>query len=681
MASVAPTPPTGTTMLLTLKSFREAGTAEAKNSDLYPPKAASMQEMVHAIKRVAMRRNYQMLPATWDDVKRDQAANGEPSPWGENICDVRAISEQHETLYVLRDQNLNGGLGLISLKEFAVVIGNERRDNKYPPDERQSCTLYDLLKTAGMVSHAVGLDPNTDLTNDEAENENATIRIQTIFLPIPGKKSAEESAEESKSYHLTTYNRQTLSKNDPQNLLYLCNSQGSSAHQDEPGITHLYHHEVDPEGIVHQYLLEGAQSTQGVGLDQTETQAEALKAAARGQATLRCFGTKEMGQRFDVQAFVQIPLIQKPKIYPYIPVMQKPKIYPYIGQTGGGSNEPLMSYTGETGEDNKPHGTGKMEFDDGSTYEGGFRKGAFHGVGTFTAAGGRQVKIKGRFEENECKDGVCSKCQDVVFGRMWKLTKHAAHCSPDISQIGGEPIKVFNVNGVFVTTGTRGIGCSRTYDGHLNESKLPHGWGIMKWPDGSLYEGECREGSFKGRGIFYVPNGRTFFEGLWDKNQAKDCPCSRCGRPVSGPRDDLLDHATKCVASGPAPAIGRLAGCAPPNNTARIGTSNAARVSRGKEVPPFTGYRLTHTKPVRDKTKKVTITVTRFVTVANGVPSPDVVEEVMNVMDYWKMSCNTKPLSQHDTTVFAPNNKAGKPYDPPPIKPADPNDKFPLPKT
>ncbi len=225
-------------------------------------------------------------------------------------------------------------------------------------------------------------------------------------------------------------------------------------------------------------------------------------------------------------------------------------------------------YTGQIGvSSHAMHGTGVIKWADGSIYDGEFRNNTFHGIGVFKAPGGRQVEIKGRWEGNKCQDGVCSKCQQEVKGNMWNATKHAAHCSV------GEVLKV---DGVVVVAGTRSIGYNRKYDGHLNDSKLPHGWGIMKWSDGSYYEGESREGSFKGRGIYYVPNGRTFFEGLWGKSEAINCPCSRCGRAVSGPPRELMKHATDCKASGPAPAIGQLAGLLPNQTT-------TPPLKRGKE--------------------------------------------------------------------------------------------------
>ena len=53
---------------------------------------------------------------------------------------------------------------------------------------------------------------------------------------------------------------------------------------------------------------------------------------------------------------------------------------------------------------------------------------------------------------------------------------------------------------------------------------VPHGKGVMTWPDGSRIVGEFRDGKPRGRGVVTLPDGHRF-AGEW-----------RDGEPASGAR-------------------------------------------------------------------------------------------------------------------------------------------------
>ncbi len=229
------------------------------------------------------------------------------------------------------------------------------------------------------------------------------------------------------------------------------------------------------------------------------------------------------------------------------------------------------TYAGPLEGDGYPDGKGDVLWPNGSSYDGEWKRGVFHGQGTFKVGRDRKVEITGTWEANRCNQGACLNCQESVTGNMYALTKHAVHCGvtglppkeliekllkPKVRIDHPYELKVadgkeFTVDGDVVVFGKRSIGYNREYIGMLRKSdNLPHGWGIMIWGDGSRYEGESRQGSFTGIGIFTVPNGRTSFTGFWEKSEAKKCPCNRCNRFVSGPPRELMNHAVECKASG-----------------------------------------------------------------------------------------------------------------------------------
>lgn len=48
------------------------------------------------------------------------------------------------------------------------------------------------------------------------------------------------------------------------------------------------------------------------------------------------------------------------------------------------------------------------------------------------------------------------------------------------------------------------------YTGDLAFTNVPHGTGIVKWEDGSTYEGEFSNGMLHGNGVFRYPNGEIY---------------------------------------------------------------------------------------------------------------------------------------------------------------------------
>ena len=165
-------------------------------------------------------------------------------------------------------------------------------------------TLRDFLANPS----AYGAYANLDVSSLEKEDLDKTvsIRFQTTFLPVPeGDKQKIEFAPEA-------YNYNTMSDEDPRNLVLLCTTQGLAVQQDGSGAKKLFHHAKNASKDVKRYWLEAESSNHKVGGSQVDTNEERADAIQRGKATSSVIGIEAMGTRFNVLMTIQIPLKQKP---------------------------------------------------------------------------------------------------------------------------------------------------------------------------------------------------------------------------------------------------------------------------------------------------------------------------------------------------------------------------------
>ena len=56
------------------------------------------------------------------------------------------------------------------------------------------------------------------------------------------------------------------------------------------------------------------------------------------------------------------------------------------------------------------------------------------------------------------------------------------------------------------------------YTGEVNSENIPNGKGVAKFPNGSVYDGEWKDGNMTGESHYTLPNGDTF-EGTWLNNE------------------------------------------------------------------------------------------------------------------------------------------------------------------
>jgi len=222
---------------------------------------------------------------------------------GSNITDTCLVARDMTPLFVVRSDNWNEKLGRVGSDGVALVAstGGGGSAGLAP------MTLRDMLKTCGTYGTYAGLAPEQDLA-DDALDQQCNIRFQTIFLPMEAGQrwgSALEFTSES-------FNCQTQSASDPNNLLLLCTTQGVALQQDGPGKQKLFHHTVKPwSGMVARHWLEVELSDHRVGRSQTEVAQEQQDALRRGKAATAVIGTRAMGARSNVLMTVQVPLQQQ----------------------------------------------------------------------------------------------------------------------------------------------------------------------------------------------------------------------------------------------------------------------------------------------------------------------------------------------------------------------------------
>ena len=155
------------------------------------------------------------------------------------------------------------------------------------------------------------------------------------------------------------------------------------------------------------------------------------------------------------------------------------------------------------------HGAGSMVWPDGSSYEGEFSHGIPHGTGVYRHADGRSRR--------------------VVHDRGKLLSGVAL--SNDIA-LDGARFGSFSQNGSF----------SGWFRGDRVRGDLPHGRGVMKFLNGSVYSGQWRDGRMHGNGTIRWNDGSTY-SGNWvrGKREGRGSYTWASGdRYVGGWKDNMM---------------------------------------------------------------------------------------------------------------------------------------------
>merc|ERR1719482_705226 len=105
--------------------------------------------------------------------------------------------------------------------------------------------------------------------------------------------------------------------------------------------------------------------------------------------------------------------------------------------------------------------------------------------------------------------------------------------------------------------------------------------------------------------------------------------------------DGMMMEAAACAAPPLAMAARRRSVAAPPPARPKVGSANAARVSRGSMADKV-GKTVEVKAPKRDPDQHVTVTVVIYNTVAGGVPSAEDVKAAVEDMEQLYASCGWK---------------------------------------
>jgi hypothetical protein len=113
-------------------------------------------------------------------------------------------------------------------------------------------------------------------------------------------------------------------------------------------------------------------------------------------------------------------------------------------ETAGTADQPIRfakgAYTGEL-LDGQPHGTGRLEFDNGDLYRGEFAEGRFHGTGTYLWAHG--ARYEGEFRNGSMHgEGVYTASDGTRIAGTWRNGEFADEEEPKRKEL--EPRQTYN---------------------------------------------------------------------------------------------------------------------------------------------------------------------------------------------------------------------------------------------
>eukprot|EP00928_Gymnodinium_smaydae_P066714 TRINITY_DN4967_c1_g2_i1.p1 TRINITY_DN4967_c1_g2~~TRINITY_DN4967_c1_g2_i1.p1 ORF type:complete len:462 (+),score=61.23 TRINITY_DN4967_c1_g2_i1:72-1457(+) len=281
--------------------------------------AASAEQVMNTINSACSKRGgqyaaYKCSVVSWDDVSRGTVGSS-LSCWGANITDTYLKSKNGECLFTVRSDNWNEKLGAVSANDVALVA------SKGSGAPLQPVSLRTFLEQLGDYGSYAGLAADSNLSYAKLDAE-CSIRFQTTFVPVASQSVGQSVLQSMPAFSsgrspaklefcTEAYNYNTMSDEDPRNLILLCTTQGVAVQQDGRGQKKLLHHAVDDANRVHRHWLEADETDHQVGGEQHETAEEREEALARGKATSSVIGTRAMGQRFNVLMTVQVPLKQK----------------------------------------------------------------------------------------------------------------------------------------------------------------------------------------------------------------------------------------------------------------------------------------------------------------------------------------------------------------------------------
>jgi len=177
------------------------------------------------------------------------------------------------------------------------------------------------------------------------------------------------------------------------------------------------------------------------------------------------------------------------------------------------------------------------QFDDGSIYEGTFRDGLQHGIGTYRLPNGYEYvgdwvdgEIKGQgiatFPNGSVYEGNFEKGKPEGNGKITFADGGTYEGSWLDGEISGQGVANYangaRYEGGFEEAAHHGRGIMSNADGYIYDGDWVKGkkQGLAKvtYPDGAIYEGDIVDGKRQGTGKLLMPDG-IVFEGSWSDGQ------------------------------------------------------------------------------------------------------------------------------------------------------------------
>lgn len=232
--------------------------------------------------------DYMSGTVAWNDGQRG-VVNGQVSAFGRNITDARILARSGKNLPFVRPHNMNEKLGITDAENivFAEKDGTQ-------------VTAQDVLETLSARAEYMGY---TSVKTNVSKKQKIVYRVQNAWIPLEEGQTEEDIVPAHYSY-------QTMSRDDPRNLIVLGTAQGVFVHSDDHGIQKLFAHGEGEDGSVTEHWFKAEPTTTRVGqavLNDTETRAKRARAVE--------MGVRGMGPRANCFVVMSIPNKQKPPVF------------------------------------------------------------------------------------------------------------------------------------------------------------------------------------------------------------------------------------------------------------------------------------------------------------------------------------------------------------------------------
>jgi hypothetical protein len=159
-------------------------------------------------------------------------------------------------------------------------------------------------------------------------------------------------------------------------------------------------------------------------------------------------------------------------------------------------------------KDGLRHGEGRFVWPDGAEYRGGFIMGVPHGEGVHWFPDGKRRRVvhdHGRLVRASMISNA-ERRGNLVFGEFFRGERYTGWYR-------GDPVRGEVPHGRGIMRYDNGS----VYTGQWKDGKM-HGNGTIRWEDGSIYAGQWRAGKRTGFGTYTWPNGDRYVGG-WSDNR------------------------------------------------------------------------------------------------------------------------------------------------------------------